>query len=201
MSNPDKRGSEVPGSVPRTDASLLREIRSGDQDAAAELVGRYVGQLQRLADRQLGRELQGRTDADDITQSIFRTLFRRVSEGQYAVPAGDTIWQLLVTIALNKIRSLGNHHRAAKRDIRRSTQVTDEVHALAPDDVALHELELTIGELMRDLNDSQRTMIEHRLQGCDVQEIANRTQRSKRTVERTLQGFRQRLNDVLSEIE
>ncbi len=201
----DEKGSPAKSdSSGSSDSSLLRGVQSGHEDAAKTLFDRYIERLQALANRQLAKEVSGRVDSEDVTQSIFRTLFRRLQDGQYSVPEGDSIWRLLVTIALNKIRSVGAHHRAAKRDIRRSSELDgDELTQFAADDdeLTVRLLRLTIEELLDDLTESQRKIIELRLEGYTVAEIAGQTGRSKRTVERTLQGFRGRLNDVLYEGE
>jgi DNA-directed RNA polymerase specialized sigma24 family protein len=40
-------------------------------------------------------------------------------------------------------------------------------------------------------------MIVRRIEGCEVEEIASEAERSKRTVERVLQDFRQRLRGII----
>jgi DNA-directed RNA polymerase specialized sigma24 family protein len=107
----------------------------------------------------------------------------------------------LTTVALNKVRAVGAHHRAAKRDIRRSSQVeADHLTAVASteDEKAVAVLRMTIDELLENLSESQRKIVELRLAGHDVSAIAEQSLRSKRTVERVLQGFRHRLEQALS---
>jgi RNA polymerase sigma-70 factor (ECF subfamily) len=194
----DCDGTSIP-----SDASLMSGIREGDEDAAQALFDRYIVQLQALAERQIGKEITGRVDRDDITQSIFRTLFRRLRGGQYAVPPGESIWRLLTTIALNKIRTVGGFHRAAKRDIRKSATLHEDAAATARHDVgdeaSLNILRMTISELMSGMNETQRHIIQLRLENHDVAAIAAQVSCSKRTVERVLQGFRDRLHQVLND--
>ncbi len=199
---PDEQKGPNLERVENTDERLVSDIGKGDDDAAQVLFERYVGRLHKLAERQLAREISGRIDTEDVTQSVFRTLFRRIQAGQYAVPPGDSIWQLLMTIALNKVRAVGAHHRAAKRDIRRSSDVEPETLtalATSDDEATVSVLRMTIGELMHDLSESQQQIIQMRLESHDVMTIAATTKRSKRTVERVLHGFRQRLQQVLNE--
>ncbi|MEM7316653.1 MAG: sigma-70 family RNA polymerase sigma factor [Planctomycetota bacterium] len=186
----------------RTDHSLVRAIRFGDDVAAADLFDRYIGRLRSLATRQLAGEISGRVDSDDVTQSIFRTLFRRLQGGQYSVPEGDSIWRLLTTIALNKIRTVGKHHRAEKRDIRKTSAMEAELAAkitAGQDEAAFHILKLTISEMLDGMSESQRRIIELRLEGHEVNAIASQVERSKRSVERVLQGFRGKLTQILSD--
>lgn len=106
-----------------SDGSLVRRFRAGEQDAATELYLRYADRLEKLARSETGRDLGMRLDAEDVVQSVFRTFFRRAAAGQYELPAGEELWRLILVIALNKIRQLGIHHRAAKRDATRTKSV------------------------------------------------------------------------------
>src|SRR5439155_21880527 len=65
------------------------------------------------------------------------------------------------------------------------------------DDSAFAVLQLTIQEALDQLPPAQREMLELRIQGHEVAEIAARTGRSKRTVERMLQEVRSRLRAFL----
>src|SRR4029077_1781766 len=88
---------------------------------STELYLRYAERLLALAASQSSADLSPRVDPEDIVQSVFRTFFRRASLGHYTVPDGEEIWKLLLVIALNKVRSVGAFHRAAKRDVRRTS--------------------------------------------------------------------------------
>jgi len=101
---------------------------------------------------------------------------------------------LLLTIALNKARNAMSHHRAAKRDVGRSVAQHDLHPAVAPDDAARKFLELVIDEVTSNLEPTQRQIIELRIAGAEVAEIARQTGRAKRSVERVLQGFRAELS-------
>jgi RNA polymerase sigma-70 factor (ECF subfamily) len=148
-------------------------------------------------------ELAQRVDPEDIVQSVFRTFFRRAKLGQYTVPEGEELWRLLLVIALNKIRSTGAFHRAAKRDVKLTTAGKGYEHAVesqaAPDEEALSLLRMVIDDLLRDLPDAHRRIIELRIEGHEVNEIATAVQRSKRSVERELQDFRNRLRSLIKE--
>ena len=70
---------------------------------------------------------------------------------------------------------------------------------VAPDEVALATLRMVIDELLGALPVSLRIIVELRVEGHEVEEIAQRTQRSRRSVERALQEFRNRLRPLLGE--
>lgn len=184
-----------------SDSSLIRRFRAGEDDAATQLYKRYAKRLHRLAQRNTGADLARRFDADDVVQSVFRTFFRRVRTGLYDLPDGDELWRLLLVISLNKIRALAIHHRAQKRSVSTTlapgtellSQLTDE----NSENLALTSLKMVIGDVLSNLPEVQQRMIVRRIEGCQVEEIAAETGRSKRTVERVLQDFRGRLRGLI----
>jgi RNA polymerase sigma-70 factor (ECF subfamily) len=194
--------AEPAGTVP-SDRSLLRRFRGGQPDAATELYLRYAERLRALAAGQVAPDLAPRLDPDDIVQSVFRTFFRRAAQGQYDVPEGEDLWKLFMIIALHKIRSSATFHRAAKRDVRATTTgLTDDLtgqHLTGPDEMALATLRMVIDELLSALPPSMRTIVELRVEGHEVEEIAQRTKRSRRSVERALHEFRARLSPLIRE--
>jgi RNA polymerase sigma-70 factor (ECF subfamily) len=87
--------------------------------------------------------------------------------------------------------------RAAKRDVRRTTGSIDTEAggeaASARDNLPLTVLQLTINEILERLPASHRRIVELRVEGYEVAEIAKQTGRARRSVERILQEFRDRL--------
>jgi RNA polymerase sigma-70 factor, ECF subfamily len=181
-----------------SDHSLLRRFRRGQDDAPTQLYLRYAARLRALATAQTAPGLAARVDPEDIVQSVFRTFFRRAAEGQYDVPEGEEIWKLLLVIALHKIRAVGAFHRAARRDVRLTATGTAYDRAVdseaGHDDEALAVLRMVIDDVLDALPPGHRPIVELRVEGHEVAEIAERVRRSKRTVERVLQEFRQRLD-------
>ncbi len=196
-------GAEMPSVDGLSDRSLLRRIQGGQPDASTQLYLRYAERLHSLVRAQSSSDLARRVDAEDIVQSVFRTFFRRASRGHYNVPDGEEMWKLLLVIALNKVRSAGAFHRAAKRDVRMTVGGEAFDRALesdsGDDQGALTVLRLLIEELLAGMPDANRQIIEMRIEGHEVAEITEKVQRSKRTVERVLQGFRSRLEGLIKE--
>jgi RNA polymerase sigma-70 factor, ECF subfamily len=195
------RGPDLNKTDDGSDGSLIRRFRAGEEDAATKLYKRYAERLHRLAQRNTAIDLTRRFDAEDIVQSVFRTFFRRVRTGLYDLPAGDELWRLLLVISLNKIRALAVYHRAQKRSV--SSTIAPDLELLSQvvdsnaDELALATLKMVIDEVLHDLPEVQQRMIVCRIDGCQVEEIAAETGRSKRTVERVLQDFRQRLRRII----
>jgi RNA polymerase sigma-70 factor, ECF subfamily len=192
-------------SDPISDRSLLSRFRVGHPDAARAIYDRYADRLRALARAKCSPQLTRRVDADDIVQSVFRRFFQAAARGNYHVPKGEDLWDLLLVITTNRIRTEETFHRAAKRDIR----MTDEIDFDEPvraarsgqDTFSAAFLELTLKEVLDRLPPTYRVVVELRMEGYEVAEIAQQTGRSKRTVERILQDSRNQLKVLLAEEE
>lgn len=202
MSDPrDSDGDEV--SAESSDRSLLCRVKKGSSDAAMELYLRYAERLGALARSKSSRELAVKISPEEIVQSVFGSFFRGTKNGCYDVPAGEELWGLFLVIALNKIRTKGAYYLAAKRDSR-ITQGGEELDAHAQlfegdDQFALKILEISIGESLAEFPDNYRQIVDLRVQGCEIEEIAERTKHSKRTVERIMQEIRKKLAHLMDE--
>ena len=190
------------GNPNTSDQTLLMRFRRGDADAATALYLRYAKRLRALAQKQTAGTLSVRMDPDDVVQTVFRTFFRRAATGHYQIPDGEELWKLFLVIALNKIRDLGDYHRAAKRNIQRTVGLESSGQAapanIASDEDSLQVLNLTIDDLLESMSPSQREIVTLRIRGHEVNEISVSCKRAKRTVERVLQEFRQQLFDQLA---
>jgi RNA polymerase sigma-70 factor (ECF subfamily) len=188
-----------------SDHSLLGRFRRGNQDAATAIYVRYANRLRALAKAQCSPDLARREEVDDLVQSVFGSFFRGVQHGHYDAPAGEDLWKLFLVIALHKIRDKGDFHRAAKRDVRRTAGGQSFDLALHtqphPDQADCVFLQMVVDEALERLPPLQREMVQLRIEGYEVAEIADKTGRSKRTVERLLQKSREKLGDLLQRKE
>ena len=188
---------------PFSDRRLLERFQNGDREAAGLLYARYADRLRALTRRKSSAALACRLDPDDIVQSVFRNFFHAAREGGYDVPPGEDLWKLLLVIALNKIRARGTFHRAAKRDVRRTRRIDGlDPYTLAKENPhgqsGVTFMKMAAEEALAQLPPLQRRIVELRMQGYQVHEIAELTGRSLRTVERTLQHCRQQLTAFLT---
>lgn len=177
--------------VQPSDQSLMRRFRGGDAGAAAQLHDRYSRRMRGLAKRRLDPALAARVDVEDIVQSALGSFFRAASKGLYEVPESGELWQLLAAITRHKLHHARARHLAAKRDARRTVAAADALDATAQlADQLAAELKLSIDEVLAAYNGIERRIVELRIEGYEIEQIADRVARSRRTVERVLQGFR-----------
>lgn len=195
--DPTKVPSEI--TVTNSDQILLRKFKGGSEDAATEIFLRYARRIHGLADAQIGTDLKSRFDGDSIVQTVFRTFFRRAKDGQYDVASGDDLWKLFLVISLNKIRRNAGFHRADKRDPKRTVSIHDaEKDEACFDQSSLSVLTLTIEEIVEKLPENHQQIVQFRIDGMTVEEIAEKTKTARRTVERVLQSFRENLLEEIA---
>lgn len=181
-----------------SDRSLIRRYRDGDAAAAVLLHERYSRRMRGLVKGRLDRVLSSRVDIEDVIQSALGSFFRVASKGLYDVPPDGEIWQLLATITRHKLNHARVRHLAAKRDVRRTVSAPDGVDAAAAVAEQLAaELRLSVEEVTADYSDVERRIVGLRIEGHGIDEIAEHVSRSRRTIERVLQGFRNDLSRTL----
>jgi RNA polymerase sigma-70 factor (ECF subfamily) len=185
-----------------SDRELLRLFRQGSEFAASRLYERYAHRLRSLVRAHSTAALGTRCDAEDIVQSVFRRFFQRASQGNYEVPESDELWNLFLVIALNRLRAEEAYHRAAKRDVRLTVAETRRGSLLdnleQPDPAAAY-LDVVITEALDHLPEQHREVVQLRVEGYEVAEIAAKLGCGKRTVERALQEARKQLSVLLPE--
>jgi RNA polymerase sigma-70 factor (ECF subfamily) len=157
---------------------LVRRVRSGDEEAAAELVRRYEPVIHRVIHvRLIDARLRRLLDSMDICQSVLASFFVRASLGQYELQTPEDLVKLLAAMGRNKLAHQKRQHRAARRDLRRVEQVGSAAwEAPAPEaspsqQVAARDL---AAEARRRLSAADRQLLEWRDQGCEWAEIAAR---------------------------
>lgn len=182
--------------------NLVARWRAGDQQAATELFHRYADRLVALAKKRLSAKLAQRVDAEDVVQSVYRSFFADVRDGRYDVQRGGDLWQLLVTITLHKLHHQVTRGTAKKRTVERERSFGSEdslfgmqahIRAHDPSPVEAAALSELLESVLRDLDSRERRILELRLQGYNLEEIAAATHLSRRTVCRALDEVKQQL--------
>lgn len=185
---------------PMTD--LIERLRSGDATAAETIFSRYARRLTHLAEQHLSRKLAGRVDGEDIVQSVFRTFFRRSAQGAFQIDSSAQLWKLLVKITLLKVRAKGRYHTAGTRSVGREGEgeawlAVAAEHEPGPDEAAI--LVDEIESLLRGLPPVCCSILQLRLEGHSVAEIAPRVHLSRQSVYRLLALLQERLSGPSAE--
>jgi RNA polymerase sigma-70 factor (ECF subfamily) len=181
--------------------NLLARWRQGDEAAAAELFRRYASRLVALARSRLPRKLAHRVEPEDVVQSVYRSFFDGARKGRYDPQRGGDLWRLLMTITLHKLYHQVKRHNSDKRAVEheRGFGTEDSLVVLQahlnndPTPAEAAALADELAQVMRRLDPMQRQILELRLQGNNLDEIAVQVNCSERTVIRVLQRIKDQL--------
>jgi RNA polymerase sigma-70 factor (ECF subfamily) len=183
--------------------NLLARWREGDQQAATELFQRYAERLIALANSRLSARLTPRVGGEDVVQSVYCSFFAGARDGRYVLQESGDLWRLLVTITLHKVQHQFRRHNSGKRAVGMEQPLGESpdgslflppeflVDEPSPEQsVALTDL---LERVMGGLDPVQRRILELRLQGYNLGEIADQTGRTRPTVRRVLERVKEQL--------
>ena len=176
---------------------IVARLALGDSAAEQAVFDRYLKRLTMLARGRLSRKLAARLDAEDVVMSAYRSFFVGARLGRYQLTHGGDLWRLLVEITLHKLYRQTAHHSAQRRSVGRESHVAEsqELGALAfsraptPEEVAAASEQLE--NVLLQLPQLGRRVLELRLQGERLDEIATALNCSERTVRRMLKQARE----------
>jgi RNA polymerase sigma factor (sigma-70 family) len=191
-------------------ADLLERLRKRDNDAATEVVRRFTGRLIGLARARLNPKLRSKVGPEDIVQSVFNTVFKRLSKGQFDLGGWDSFWLLLARVTARRCGRWAQRYSSQSRNIAREIALgrredqenAPEQELAAPDPTPEEAAELVevIERLMRKLNARHRPILALALEGQTVAQISERVEYSERTVERVLHKVYEQLEAMRDEV-
>lgn len=179
------------------DRKLVDLYRGGDEEAARQLFESYVDRLVALARRRISQRLAGRVDPEDVVQSVFRTFFHRVKEGQFHIADQDDLCKLLMRITVHKTLRKIAYHKAAKRDLGmemgQGAEPRQHLQNVLDRDPTPEEAVAFLDQLehfLSQLKSEERQIVELRLQGCSNEEIEEKTGIYDRKIRRIIERVR-----------
>ena len=185
----------------------IEEIKRGNSAGAEVVWDRYFPQLVRLAQDKL-RGLLGRmADEEDVALSALDSFCRGAQRGRFPDLADrQGLWRLLFQITVHKAAELARHEKRLIRGAGRVQCASAlDGSASAPGDPCLGQLAgdavspefaATMAEqcrcLLQCLEPDLQGLALAKMEGFSNEELAQRTGRSLRTVERRLQLIRRK---------
>jgi RNA polymerase sigma-70 factor (ECF subfamily) len=155
-----------------TFCALIRRVRAGDREAAAELVRQYEPEIRRFIRLQLNNTRLRRTfDSADIFQSVFLNFYVRVMGGQFDLEEPTQLLRLLTTMARNRITDHVRRPAARARDGGPALWDGVADSGASPSDAVTQEEILQ--EVLRRLTPEERDLVEKRGEGRSWQELAD----------------------------
>jgi RNA polymerase sigma-70 factor (ECF subfamily) len=154
---------------------LIRRVRAGDQDAAAELVRLYESAIRRAVRFRLyDARLRTQFDSMDICQSVLASFFVRAAAGQYDIDTPAQLVKLLTTMARNKLASAARRELVRNRADCQSAgrDEADERRSMEPDPCDQSSARELCREALKRLTAEERELVELRHRGYDWERIA-----------------------------
>jgi RNA polymerase sigma-70 factor (ECF subfamily) len=188
--------------------SLMARLGQADQQAAEEIFCRFARRLIDLASKHLDGRLRQKIDPEDVVLSAFKSFFLRHAHQQFELAGWDNLWGLLTLITLRKCGYQTRHFHAASRDVHREVMLAGRAddsraswQAIARDPTPMEAAVLaeTVQQLFDNLTADGRRILELALEGYKIAEIASRVGRAERTVYRTLDRIKGRLQRSAAE--
>ncbi len=158
---------------------LVRRVRSGDQDAATDLVRLYEPQVRRaIRVRLTDPRLRQVVESMDVCQSVLANFFMRAAHGEFELETPEQLLKLLATMARNKVTDLARRQHAGRRDQARQVPLDFDSrhvqHPTAPEDNPVEQLagaEL-LERVRARLSAEDRYLAEQRVHGRSWEELA-----------------------------
>jgi RNA polymerase sigma factor (sigma-70 family) len=169
------------------DAQLLARIRAGDALAEREVFDRYYARVVGFARARMNARLQVRVGASDVAASAMKSVLLGIRPGEFDLDADDTLWPLLATVTLNKIRNQWKAHTAQRKDLRLS-QPLEPCEWLVkdcPPQACETEMNDLVECLLAQFAPRRQSILRLALEGYGVGEIAASIGVSERTVYET----------------
>src|SRR5262249_9113779 len=160
-----------------------------------------------LARTQLDARIRRKVDADDIVQSVFRSYFQRQQDGQFDVKDWDHLWSLLAMMTARKCTNARVYFTRQKRNANvaivaegSGDEALSSFQALARDPTPDQAAALAdmVEQLLDAMPERERRIVQLSLEGQDGRAIAETIGRAERTVRRTLEAFRQQLEQAVA---
>lgn len=183
----------------------IRDLKQGDDEAAARLWNRYFDRLVRVASHRLGNAARRIADEEDVAVSVFNGLCQGAAAGRFEqLNNRDDLWSLLVAIAGKKAVDQIRRQTSRKRggtDLRGESVFQAMADGQGgfdgflqeeptPEFLAIVEEENSrLLDMLRD--DTQREIAQLRMSGHSNEEIAELVGISLRSVVRKLGVIRE----------
>jgi RNA polymerase sigma-70 factor (ECF subfamily) len=156
---------------------LLRRVRAGDPQAAAELVRSHEPVLRRFVRSQMWhRQLRRTLDSIDVCQSVFGNFFQAVRLGRYDLQTPEDLCKLLVVMARNNVISQMRRPHVWRQQERQSRDGGHDACDLLVSPEASPGWQTEARDLLEAvrsrLTDEERWLVEQHAQGRAWAEVA-----------------------------
>lgn len=179
--------------------TLVHQARAGDAAALDQLARTYESDLRIAARVHLGPALRPYLDSIDLVQSVHRSLIRGLRDDRFHLTNSAGLIALALTMVRRKIaRQWRRHRRQLRRDSQTNlgvstTDVLTTLTSRSLDPARAAAVRDAIDRTLRDLDDTDRQLLQLRLNGWNTSEIAEQLGHSPEALRIRLFRLRNRL--------
>lgn len=162
---------------------MIELARQGNQQAIEQLVREYEPEVRLVAQVRLGAALRPYVDTVDLMQSVHGSLLLGLRHGRFDISTPEKLVALAVTIVRRKAARQWRKMRRQQRLSRHDQNDRDEEAANLPavlatvvsteaDPLQRAQLEDLTRQFLNLLDETDRALVEMRLNGCSTAEVA-----------------------------
>jgi RNA polymerase sigma-70 factor (ECF subfamily) len=180
-------------------AALLERARSGDPGALAALAHEYEPEVRIVARVLLGPALRPYLDSMDLVQSVHKSLLLGLRNDKLDLSSPERLVALALTMVRRKVARHWRHLRRQQRLSKGPPARPDLVEVLSslsrspPDPAQAAAFHDEVAHLCGHLDETERRLLELRLQGCSTREAADELGLDADVLRVRLSRLRQRL--------
>ena len=170
---------------------LIAQIQNGDNQAFAELVGRYNRQVAALAYKMVNNY----DEAADITQIVFVKMYDNIWRFDDSKKFFSWLYRITVNAAIDYMRK---HKRHRHEPLEEFHETTDNSPADPESSYRSQQIKRFVEDAAKSLSEKQRSVFVQRdLQGRDIDEVADSLNVSEATVRWYLHRARTKIRKEL----
>lgn len=185
--------------TPEEFTTLLARARKGDQEALTQLMKQYESKVRLVARVLLGPALRPYLDSLDLVQSVHRSLLVGLRQDKFKLSTPDHLIALTLTMVRRKVARQWRHLQRQKRldgGSHETGSLGDVLISLSgsqDDPSRIAQFNDQVAHLCANLNEVERRLLEMRVQGYDLTEIAEELGLNDVALRVRLTRLRQRL--------
>ncbi len=197
-----KKVHAMPDESPLDFAALLAASRNGDPLAMTQLCEQYESKVRTVARVLLGPALRPHLDSTDLLQSVHRTLMIGLRDDKFDISTPEKLVALTTTIVRRKVARQWRRVRRQQRltdtfsDASDLPSLFDALSSPEHDPALAAQWKDEVGHLCRQLNDTERRILELRSFGYTTAEIAEQLGLQHVTLRVRLTRLRERLRSA-----
>lgn len=171
----------------------------------------YLPKLIRLAEKNMSTRLQRKIGADDVANSVLKSMIQMINENKLpvAVEESEDFWRFLVVVSLNKIRKKARHFQTLKRNPSREVSLDDLEYMVVqkgePSDEEGEMVAKILEKLEEELDDDGRIILAGRMEGLPNEKIRMKLNGGKgrvgKTVSRRWKLIEERAREIVAEMD